>query len=121
MARFAGLRSRLNSNGRRRMSSTRADVEAAVLAAFPGSDAATIMSVIDLYGTEPYERERERVQLAIVGLSRGSEEKLLELVQVAKTDYRDVLSWVDKGALSEAEGQMQQERVRGLLERWGKK
>jgi hypothetical protein len=103
------------------MTPTRADVEAAVRAAFARSDTATIMSVIDLYGTQPYERERERVQLAVIGLSRGSEEKLLELVQVAKTDYRDVLSWADHGALSESEGQKQQERVRGLLEKWGKR
>ena len=90
-------------------------------AAFPHSDAAAILGVIDLYGTEPHERERERVQLAIVALSHGSEEKLLEFIQTAKTDYRDILCWAENGPLSESEGQRQQERVRGLLEKWGKK
>ena len=100
---------------------SRADVEAAVRATFPHSDAAAILSVIDLYGTEPHEREKERVQLAIVALSGGREEKLIEFVQVAKIDYRDILSWAESGALSESEGQEQQRRVRRLLEKWGKK
>jgi len=103
------------------MNPTRADVEAAVRTAFPHSDPATILSVVDLYGTQPHERERERVQLAILGLSRASEEKLLELVQAAKTDYRDVLSWFDNGPLSESEGRELRERARNLLETWGKK
>lgn len=103
------------------MNHTRAEVEAAVRAAFPHSDAATVLSVVDLYGTEPHERERERVQLAIVALSQGSEEKLLEFVRTAKTDYRDILCWAENGPLSVSEGQRQQELVRGLLDRWGKK
>ena len=101
------------------MNHTRAEVEAAVRAAFPYSDATTILSVVDLYGTEPHERERERVQLAIVALSRGSE-KLLEFVQTAKTDYRDILCWAENGPLSESESQRQQELVRGLLEKWAR-
>lgn len=103
------------------MNHTRAEVEAAVRATFPHSDAATVLSVVDLYGIEPHERERERVQLAIVALSQGSEEKLLEFVQTAKIDYRDILSWAENGPLSESEGQRQQALARGLLEKWGKK
>jgi hypothetical protein len=99
---------------------TRTEVEAAVRATFPHSDFATILSVVDLYGIEPHEREPERVQLAIIALGQGSEEKLLEFVQAAKTDYRDVLYWAENGPLSEAEGQRQQELVRGLREMWGK-
>ena len=109
------------SNVRRRMNYTRTDVESALCAAFPRSDAATVLSVIDLYGTEPHELERERVQLAIVVLSHGSEEKLLEFVQTAKTDYRDILCWAESPPLSEAESQTQQDVVRDLLEKWGEK
>jgi hypothetical protein len=98
---------------------SRADVEAAVKVVFPHSDAATVLAVIDLYGIEPHERERERVQLAIVALSQGNEDKLLEFVQAAKTDYRDVLSWVESGPLSESEGKARQDLVRRLLEKWG--
>lgn len=103
------------------MNPSRADVEAALRAAFPHSDTATILGVIDLYGTEPYERERERVQVAVIALSQGNEEKLLEFVQAAKTDYRDILCWAENPPLSEAEGQRQQALARGLLEKWGKK
>ena len=103
------------------MTHTRDDVVAAVRAGFPGSDAATILSVLDLYGTQSYEREKERVQLAVVALSEGSEDKLLYFVQCAKTDYRDVLYWQASGPLSEAEGESAQQAARGLLERWGKK
>ncbi len=103
------------------MTHTRDDVLAAVQAAFHAGDLATILAVLDLYGTESYERERERVQLAIVELSGGSKDKLLELVQTAKTDYRDVLAWQQLGPLSEAEGKKLQNEARALLEKWGKK
>lgn len=100
---------------------TRDDVVAAAHAAFPKSDAATILGVLDLYGTESYEREKERVQLAIVALSEGNEDKLLYLVQAAKTDYRDVLSWQASGPLSEAERKKLQQAALRVLEKWGKK
>jgi hypothetical protein len=103
------------------MTCTRDDVVAAVRATFPRSDASTILGILDFYGTGSYEREKERVQLAIVSLSEGSEDKLLDLVQAAKTDYRDVLYWQESGPLSEAEGQKQRQAVRYLLDRWGKK
>src|SRR2546423_38595 len=97
------------------------NVEAAAKMLFPLSDTSTILSIVDLYGTEPHERERERVQLAIIALSQGNEEKLRELVKTAKTDYRDVLSWAETGPLSKSEGEKQQELARGLLQKWGKK
>jgi len=100
---------------------TRDDVVAAVHAVFPKSDAATILSILDLYGTEPYEREKERVQLAIVSLSGGREDKLPDFVQAAKTDYRDVLCWQASGPLSEADGEKQRQAALHLLDQWGKK
>jgi hypothetical protein len=101
------------------MTNTRDDVVATVQAVFPNSDATTILGVLDLYGMESYERERERVQLAIVELSAGSEDKLHYLVQVAKMDYRDVLCWQASGPLSEREGQKLQQAALRLLEQWG--
>ena len=103
------------------MTLTRDDVLAAVQSVFQVSDAATILAILDLYGTESYERERERVQLAIVELSAGSEKKLLELVEAAKTDYRDVLAWQELGPLPEEAGKNLQDQVRAMLEKWGKK
>jgi hypothetical protein len=51
--------------------------------------------LLDDYGMEPDERERERVQLDILKLSDGNEEKVREYVAVAKRDYRDVLFWAE--------------------------
>ena len=62
---------------------------------FPGSDINEILEYLDLYGVEPYERERERVQLAILRLSKGNLEKLLEFIDMAKKDYRDALLWAE--------------------------
>lgn len=42
---------------------------AAVHTAFPRADASAILAVLDQYGVEARERERKRVQLAIVKLS----------------------------------------------------
>lgn len=103
------------------MSGTRDDVLAAVHALFPQSDAATILDILDLYGTESYEREKERVQLAVIALSAGNEDKLLFFVQAAKMDYRDVLHWQASGPMSESEGRRQQQAARQLIEQWGKK
>ena len=100
---------------------TRETVIAAARTAFPGSDLAAIVELLDHYGTEPYERERERVQLAILALSQGSEDKLLQFIQAAKTDYRDVLSWVETGPLSEAQGEEARQAAMRLVERWGDK
>ena len=41
---------------------TRDDVVAAARAGFPNSDPATILGILDLYGTQPFEREKERVK-----------------------------------------------------------
>jgi hypothetical protein len=103
------------------MPHSREDVIAAIHIAFVASDAATVMAVLDLYGIEPHERERERVQLAIVALSEGSEEKLLHLVQSAKTDYRDILSWQETGPLTPEQGKKEQEAALRIIEQWGKK
>ncbi|HXD41439.1 MAG TPA: hypothetical protein VN649_12790 [Ramlibacter sp.] len=103
------------------MTPTRDDVAAAAQAEFPGSDLPTVLAVLDLFGTEPHEREKERVQLAILQLSGGSEDRLLYLVQAAKTDYRDVLAWQQLGPLSAPEGDKLQGQARDLLEKWGRK
>ena len=103
------------------MTQTRDDIVAAIHAAFSDKDLATILTVLDLYGTKPYECEKERVQLAIVELSQGSEDKLRYLLQTAKTDYRDVLAWQELGPMSEADGRKAQKEARDLFAKWGKK
>ena len=77
------------------MTRSRDEVVTGVEAAFPQSSRTRVLEVLDTYGVESYERERERVQLAILKLSEGNEEKLREFVAVAKRDYRDVLFWAE--------------------------
>jgi hypothetical protein len=96
----------------------RGELLSAVAAAFPGRDPAPILAQLDRYGTKPWERERERVQLAIVTLSQGDAAKLADLVDVARRDYRDVLAWVAMPPLSKEEGEREQRRLGELLERW---
>lgn len=62
---------------------------------FPNDDHEKIMAVLDLYGTELYEQERERVQIAILKLSGGDVEELRENVRMAKSDFRDVLAYAE--------------------------
>ncbi len=60
---------------------------------FPDEDVDVVLVILDQYGIETYERERERVQLAILKLSEGDVDKLLHYIRAAKQDYRDVLYW----------------------------
>src|SRR5690348_2917964 len=103
------------------MTHARDDVLAAAAAAFDAGELAAVVAALDRYGIEPHERERERVQLAIIGLCGGSKDKLLHYVQAAKTDYRDILAWQELGPLPETEGKKLQDKARALLEKWGKK
>ncbi len=77
------------------MSPTRVEVLSAINRTFPDEDIHVIMNLLDTYGVESYERERERVQLAILKLSDGSVDRLLDLIRLAKIDYRDVLLWAE--------------------------
>ena len=74
---------------------TREDVVAAVGQYFPHHDAATVLALLDRYGTRRSEPERERVQLAILKLSGSDIEKLRHDLDVARQDYRDVLYWAE--------------------------
>ena len=74
---------------------TREAVLSAASRLFPDEDPVTVMAILDRYGTERHERERERVQLAILKLSAGNLDRLLHNVEVAKRDYRDVLWWAE--------------------------
>ena len=63
----------------------------------------------------------QRVLFAMIALSEGSEDKLLYFVQVAKTDYRNILNWAATGPLSSSEGAQRWQAALKLLEQWGKK
>ena len=86
---------------------------------FPGSERAAVLAIVDQYGAEAHEREPERVRLAIIRLAAGDREKLPQLLNAAKVDYRDVLAWADAGPLSAEDGERLQAAARKLLARWG--
>ena len=54
------------------------------------------------YGTQSYEREAERVRLAILKLCDGQADRVAGLVAAAKRDYRDVLMWAEYPAEGQA-------------------
>lgn len=97
----------------------RDEVVAVVQKTFPESAHARVLELLDTYGTESYELERERVQLAILKLSGGNEEKLREFVAVAKRDYRDVLFWADNPEEAKLDTPEKRERFRKMCEQFG--
>jgi hypothetical protein len=60
---------------------------------FPPENQKDVIAILSSYGKENYEREQERVLLAVLDLSKGSMEAVREYVHRAKRDYRDVLFW----------------------------
>ncbi len=62
---------------------------------FPAVYTQEIMDILELYGTEPNEEERLRVQMAILLLSDGDQNKVKHYCKLAKNDYRDVLYWAE--------------------------
>ena len=101
------------------MACSRGEVVAAIQATFLKSGRARVLELLDSYGVESYERERERVHLAILKLSGGSEEKLREFVAVAKRDYRDVLFWAENPDEARLDTPEKRERVRKMFEKFG--
>jgi len=98
---------------------TRDEVVAVVQKTFPESAHTRVLELLDKYGVESYERERERVQLAILKLSEGNEDKLREFVAVAKRDYRDVLFWAEYPEESRLDTPEKRARVRKMFEKLG--
>src|SRR5437764_5036114 len=101
------------------MPNTRDEVVAVVQKTFPETSHSRVLELLDSYGVESYERERERVQLAILKLSNGNEEKLREFIAVAKRDYRDVLFWAENPEEAKLDTPEKRERIRKMFEKFG--
>ena len=54
-----------------------------------------VLAALQEYGQETYEREVERVRLAILKLCDARVDRVAEIVGAAKRDYRDVLMWAE--------------------------
>ena len=101
------------------MPHSRDEVVAVIQKTFPEGTHARVLELLDTYGVESYERERERVQLAVLKLSEGNEEKLREFFAVAKRDYRDVLFWAEYPEEARLDTPEKRERVRKMFEKFG--
>src|SRR5436190_3374151 len=101
------------------MPHSRDEVIGVVQKAFPEDAHARVFELLDTYGVESYERERERVQLAILKLSEGNEEKLREFVAVAKRDYRDLLFWAENPEEAKLDTPEKRERIKKMFEKFG--
>ena len=101
------------------MMHSRDEVVASVHKAFPKESWARVLELLDSYGVESYEQERERVQLDILKLSAGSEEKVSVFVAVAKRDYRDVLFWADNPEEAKLDTPEKRERIKKMFEKFG--
>ena len=101
------------------MPHSRDEVVAVVQKTFPETSYSRVIELLDAYGVESYERERERVQLAILKLSDGNEEKLREFVAVAKRDYRDVLLWAENPDEAKLDTPEKRERIKKMFEQFG--
>lgn len=55
------------------------------------------------YGTERYEQEAVRVQLAVLKLAGADVQRLRSYVDPAKGDYQDVLAWAEYPAQMETD------------------
>lgn len=62
---------------------------------FPRENPADVLKILELYGANGGEPEIPRVRLACLKLCGGDLNELLEVIDAAKQDYRDVLSWAE--------------------------
>lgn len=85
------------------MTVSRADVVQKAVELYGAQDAQKVLCVIDQYGTEPHEREIDRVKLAILEVGDGHFHRLPYFVMCAKIDYRDLLLGQKLGATSDEE------------------
>lgn len=69
-----------------------ADIERVIKRDFKEHKNQVVMDILNEYGEKDYQRERERVCLAVLKLSEGDLEKLRRNMDIAKVDYRDVLA-----------------------------
>jgi hypothetical protein len=80
---------------------------------------ADVLKLLDAYGVQSYERERERVHVAILTLSEGDDAKLRYFIEVAKRDYRDVLFWADCPEQAKLDTPEKRRVFRELFEKFG--
>ena len=87
------------------------DLERVVFRDYGSAKLPEVKSVLELYGTEEWQREPLRVQMACLKLANGNIEELNKYVEVACQDYRDVLAWAEYSAYMKAKTAEQQRKA----------
>ncbi len=103
------------------MTATRDDVVTKAVELFGEDKAAQALALVDEYGIENYEREVDRVKLAILDVSNGRMTRLPYFVKCAKIDYRDLLTGAKLGPMTEEEEAEWQASADRMLANWNKK
>lgn len=71
---------------------TRTDVIRIIQRDFPNEHPESLLALLDAYGQADWQREKDRVQVAILKLCRGDLSKLAAIVTEAQADYREVIN-----------------------------
>lgn len=71
---------------------SRADVERIVRRDFSADRVPEVLAVLDQYGGEPWQEERDRVHLAALKLAGGSIDRLRAEIGGGKIDARDLIA-----------------------------
>lgn len=71
---------------------TAEDIARVVRRDFPPDQVDAVFAMLAEYGTQPWHREPERVQIAALKLADGDLDKLRNAIDRAKQDYREVLA-----------------------------
>lgn len=100
------------------MELTRTDVESLALTLFGEAQYREALALVDQYGVETYEREVNRVKLAILETSAGKLSRLPYFVKCAKIDYRDLLTGHRLPPMSDEEEAAWQASADRALKRW---
>lgn len=80
---------------------------------------AKVADLLEVYGTEPWERERERVLLGVLLLSGSDSDRVGELISCARKDYRDILLWAEYPEEAGLDTPQKLEQFNAMLRRLG--
>jgi hypothetical protein len=85
---------------------TAADVERVVRRDFPPDQVRNVLTMLSEYGVEKWEREADRVRLAVLKLANRDLTQVRNWIAQAKMDFRDVLSPAEYPLYSKKWGRM---------------
>jgi hypothetical protein len=72
---------------------SRDELHAAVRILFEGPDAEAVIEILERYEAWRWKESRERVQMAVLVLSKGTLDGVRKYVAEANGDYRNLLLW----------------------------